>query len=86
MSEDFEPHIGKHFSVFDRRDILDLVAVERHKGPRLAFTVFLQSPRHQLLPEGLYQIATEGGASFEPYIIPILTLRGDRQDYQCVFN
>jgi hypothetical protein len=87
---DFEPHIGTQFCVVGQRDILDLVAVERHKFARVAggsaFTVFFQSPRDRLLPEGLYRITTEGGPGFELYIIPILTRPGDRQDYQCVFN
>lgn len=88
--EDFEAHIGTQFRVEGRSDILDLVAIEAHKIQRPAqppsFTVFFQSPRDKLLPEGLYRLRAENGDIFELYVIPILTLPGDRQDYQCVFN
>jgi hypothetical protein len=87
---DFQAHIGTLFSVSDRPDTLQLIAVETHVAPRGAarspFTVFFQSRRDELLPEGFYRIVAEAGPAFELYIIPILTPPGDRQEYQSVFN
>ena len=89
-ADDFEPLVGKHFSVVGLPEILELVSVERHRasgvGGRAPFTVFLQGPRSRQLREGLYQITAAECPVFELYIIPIITPPGDRQDYQCVFN
>ena len=90
-ADDFAPLTGKTFRAEGQPQSLALVKVDRHPGTGLAgarepFTLILRGPRDDLLREGQYHFAAEGGASFELYIIPIYTPARSHQDYQVVFN
>ena len=54
--------------------------------PREPFLLLLRGPPGDVLPEGIYDVAIEGGPNFTLHIVPIHTPASDRQDYQVVFN
>jgi hypothetical protein len=88
--EDFEPYIGRNFAVAGRSEILKLVSADRGRAtrglPRIPFSLIFEGARDRIVPEGLYRLSPEDGTDFEVYVIPIMTLSGDRQDYEAVFN
>jgi hypothetical protein len=90
--EHFLPHVSKVFRVKDGRHALTLVAVEGRKleegewAPREPFNLIFRGPPGDVLPEGLYIVETEDGASFELYVNPVHTPFPGRQDYQAAFN
>jgi hypothetical protein len=91
-AEDFVAHVGKTFSPKDQHRVLTLVAVKTPKWPgwddmpRQPFSLVLSGPPNDVLPEGQYDFAVDGGPDFALYIIPVVTPARDRQDYQVVFN
>ncbi len=93
QAKDFKPHIGKKFCFKGTRFVLPLVQVQadRKKLPdyvkRRPFILIFQGPKErELLPEGLYDCETEGGAAYSLYVIPIHTPASGCQDYQAVFS
>jgi hypothetical protein len=93
-AEHFRPYIGKDLCVRGGRHALTLVDVqtrslseaERNIVPRQPFNLIFRGPSGDVLPEGIYTLDVEGGASFELYVIPVYTPAPDRQDYQAAFN
>jgi hypothetical protein len=91
-AEDFVAHVGKTFSPGGQHRVLTLVAVKTHESPgwegmpRKPFSLLLSGPPGDVLPEGQYDIAVDGGPEFALYIIPVVTPVRDRQDYQVAFN
>jgi hypothetical protein len=91
-AEDFRPYIGKRFIPQGQQRVLRLVSIDtkRFPGsetlPREPFILLLDGPSGDVLPEGQYDFAIEGGPSFELYISPVHTVARDRQNYQAVFN
>jgi hypothetical protein len=91
-AQDFVDHVGKKLSPNGRHPVLRLVSVETASWPgwesmaRQPFTLILSGPPEDLLQEGLYDVAVEGGPDFALYIAPIHTVTFDRQDYQATFN
>jgi len=92
--EHFLPHVDKPVKVKGWHHTLTLSSVdirkleEWEKGivRRQPFILILRGPRGDVLPEGFHDLEIEGGASFQLYVIPILTPQPDRQNYQIVFN
>jgi hypothetical protein len=92
--EDFLPHLRREFRVgdwplrltLDRVDVLPLTAQQARLVPRQPFTLIFSGPPGNVLAEGLHQLATEDGAAFEIYLMPVHTPSRERQDYQAVFN
>jgi hypothetical protein len=90
----FQPHLtkgfrvqgGHHELILSRVDVRDLDGAEAKLVPRQPFTLIFSGPPRDLLPEGLYTLAVEGGPRFELYVIPVLTPVATRQDYQVVVN
>jgi hypothetical protein len=92
--EHFRPHIEKVFHVQGGHHGLKLTRVEVQSeaialvngAPHQCFNVIFTGPRDDILREGLYTLGTDGGPSFELYVMPIYTPAGGRQDYQAAFN
>jgi hypothetical protein len=91
-AEDFLPHVGKTVTLRGQHRSLTLVAVNTSNWPgwdalpRQPFVLILSGPPGDVLPEGSYDVAVDGGPEFELYINPMLTPARDRQDYQVAFN
>jgi hypothetical protein len=91
-ARDFIPHLGKTVTPKGQHRVLTLVSVDTiappggGRMPREPFTLILRGPPGDVLPEGLHDVAVEGGPDRMLYIIPIHTVARDRQDYQVVFN
>jgi hypothetical protein len=91
-AEDFVAHVGKTFSPKGQPRVLTLASVKTADWPgwdgmpRKPFTLILNGPPGDVLPEGEYDVAVDGGPEFTLYIIPVATPARDRQDYQIVFN
>jgi hypothetical protein len=95
-AEDFVAHVGKTFSPKGQHRVLTLVEMKTSEWPgwdampRKPFSLILSGPPDDVLPEGLYDVAVDGGPDFAQdfalYIIPVFTPARDRQDYQVVFN
>jgi hypothetical protein len=91
-AEHFLAHVDKTFSVTGGRHALTLAGVEPgpavppETGLRQPFIVIFRGPPGDVLAEGTYTLAVEGGPSFELYVIPIHTPDVTRQDYQAAFN
>ncbi len=91
-AETFAPHIGKEFRPQGQPHILTLVSVDTKQRPGWedapfpAFSVLLRGKRGEVLPEGYYVFAIEGGYNADFYIAPIHTPSQAHQDYQAVFN
>lgn len=91
-SEDFACHVGKAFRPAGQHRVLILVAIDVPRLPaspfmqRLPFTLILEGPAGDVLPEGSYDVAVDDGSEFSLYIAPVHTIARDRQDYQVVFN
>jgi hypothetical protein len=90
--QDFLPHVGRRIVPAGQHRVLTLVSatVSRFPGwesmPREPFALIMQGPPGDVLPEGLYDAAIEGGPDVTLHISPIHTPAPDRQDYQAVFN
>lgn len=91
-SEDFAPHVGKAFRPAGQHHALRLVSIDtrRYPGtqslPRQPFILILEGPPVDVLPEGSYDVAVDGGPELSLYIVPIHTTARDRQQYQVVFG
>lgn len=91
-AQHFLPHVDKTFSVTGGRHALTLTSVDAgpavppETGLRQPFNVIFRGPPGDVLAEGMYTLAAEGGPSFDLYVIPIHTPDGTRQDYQAAFN
>jgi hypothetical protein len=92
-AEAFAPHVGKQLHPLGQHRMLTLVSlrVDNRPGATLAagrkpFTLILRGAPDDVLPEGLYHSAIDGGPSFDLYIIPIHTVSREHQDYQVVVN
>ena len=92
-AEDFVAHVGKTFSPKDQHRVLTLVEVQTsewpgwERMPRKPFSLILSGPPDDVLPEGQYDVAVQGGPDFALYHdIPVVTPARDRQDYQVAFN
>jgi Domain of unknown function (DUF6916) len=92
VAKDFEPFVGKTLTPRGQHRVLTLVSVETQtlpgwdNAPVEPFLLTLSGPPGDVLPEGQYEVAPDGGPDFTLYIIPIHTPAPDRQDYQVVFN
>ncbi|MDE3177648.1 MAG: hypothetical protein KGM15_16225 [Pseudomonadota bacterium] len=91
--EQFAPHVGKLFQfigtpyAFPLDRILGDAGAPASGQARRPFALIFRGPRDgDVLPEGLYDCATEDGASFNLYVAPIHTPQPDRQEYQAAFN
>jgi hypothetical protein len=91
-AEDFRPYVGKRFIPKGQQRVLWLVSIDtkRFPGtetlPREPFSLLLNGPPGDVLPEGQYDFAIEDGPSFELYIAPVHTVARDQQNYQVVFS
>jgi hypothetical protein len=89
---DFVDHVGKTFTPKGQHRALTLVSIDTTRPPgwegmpRQPFRLILSGPPGDVLPEGLYDFAVEGGPEFQLHIAPIHTAARDRQDYQVAFN
>ena len=63
---------------------LDLVRRARRNAPPSASSC--AAARVQIVPEGMYSLVLEGGASFDFYLIPVHNASRDHQNYRIVFN
>ncbi len=92
--EHFRPHLEKLFRVQGGRHglklaemkVLPLTDGQKATVPRQPFNLIFHGPPGDVLREGLYAFAVDGGPTFELYVMPIQTFVRDRQDYQAVFN
>jgi hypothetical protein len=92
--EHFLAHVNKtvrvsgwhHTLTLARVDIRKLEEWEREVVQRQPFMLILRGPRGDVLPEGMHTLEIEGDASFNLYVIPVMTPQPDRQNYQIVFN
>jgi len=91
--EDFKPHVGKifRFKGTPYAFPLDRVESNRKKLPRgvkrRPFTLIFRSPKEaHYLPEGMYECEIENGPTHSIYVMPIVTIEPQFQDYQAVFN
>ena len=84
----FERHAGRVFAIGDRRLTLRTIETpgQAEAGFRAPFALIFDGPPGDVLPEGLYAVQAEDGASFEFHIMPVHTPARDRQDYQALFN
>ena len=88
----FTPHIGKEFRPHGQPHVLTLVSVDTRQPPGWenapfpTFSLLLRGKRGDVLPEGYYAFAVEGGHDADFYIAPIHTPEQTHQDYQAVFN
>ena len=91
-AEMFAPHVGKEFRPSGQPHVLVLVSIDAKSGPgwesasQAPFSILLRGPRGDVLPEGYYVFAIEGGNDADFYIAPIYTPNRAHQDYQAVFN
>jgi len=91
-ARDFAAHVGKTVTPKGQHRVLTLVSVNTTKWPgwdgmtREPFTLILRGPPDDVLPEGLYDVALDGGPDLALHIMPIHTAARDRQDYQVAFN
>jgi hypothetical protein len=91
-ADDFAPFVGKTFQPHGIPHALTLVKVETHDyagweaAPHKPFSLLLQGPPREVVPEGLYRFIVDGEREFELYLVPIHTVSRDHQDYQIVFN
>jgi hypothetical protein len=89
-ADDFTPYIGQQFAPRGQHRTLTLVAIDRHAVtgnlPRAPFTLLFRGPPGDILPDGTYDVAVQGGPAFTIFISPIQTFSRDHQDYQAVFN
>jgi hypothetical protein len=91
-SADFAPYLGKTFRPSGQHRSLTLVSIRTPSLPhddsalRQPFILIFEGPPGDILPEGLYEVAVDGGPEFSLYISPVHTIVRDRQDYQAVFN
>lgn len=93
-AEHFRPHVGKVFRVQGGEHALTLDEVQMHPLSqaqakvlsRQPFTLIFKGPPGNVLPEGMYTLDVDGGASFELYVMPVHTPAPDRQHYQAAFN
>lgn len=90
-AEDFAPLVGRTFQPAGQPQALTLVSLDTRQragweaAPRQAFSLMLQGPPGNVVPEGLYQFTVDGTQTFELYLVPVQTAARDRQDYQIVF-
>lgn len=88
----FAPHVGKEFRPRGLTHALTLVTVDTRQppgwetAPSPTFSLLLRGPRGDVLPEGHYAFAIEGGHDAAFYIMPVYTPARTHQDYQAVFN
>ena len=86
------PHVGKVFRPLGQPHVLTLVSVDTRQppgwehAPSPTFTLLLRGSRDDILPEGYYVFAIEGGHEADFYIVPIQTISREHQDYQAIFN
>lgn len=93
-ADHFTPHVGQSFRTpaWQHPLVLESVDVPVIPGSRLQgvfrqpFTLIFRGPPAEVLAEGLYEMESDGGATFELYMIPVHTVPRDRQNYQAVFN
>ncbi|MGA8552454.1 MAG: hypothetical protein WB678_19705 [Stellaceae bacterium] len=91
-AEDFAPYLGQAFCPIGGDLELVLVTLDRRERPgweamaRQPFALILRGPHQPILPEGVYQLAIDGGPALALYVIPIFTAARAHQDYQIVFN
>ncbi len=89
-ADDFTPYISRAFVPRGQHRTLTLVAVDRQIGaghlPRAPFTLLFRGPPGDVLPDGIYEVAVDGGPDFTIFISPIQTFAREHQDYQAVFN
>jgi hypothetical protein len=87
--ETFQPFVGQTFKIGDGRYAFELanieVGAEQSGWGFRPFTLIFQGPPGDVLPEGMYALAADGGAGFDLYLMPIHTPAPGRQDYQSVF-
>ncbi|HEX8168845.1 MAG TPA: hypothetical protein VF601_24040 [Beijerinckiaceae bacterium] len=92
--EHFLPHVDKVFRVEGGVHAFTLARIEQRRLEdfetemvlREPFNLIFRGPPGDVLPEGLYRLAVEGGPSFELYVMPVHTPMCDRQNYQASFN
>jgi hypothetical protein len=91
-ARDFVGHVGKTVTPKGQHRVLTLVSIDTkdlpgwEAMPRQPFTLILRGPPDDVLPEGLYDVAVDGGPDFTLHISPVHTPARDRQDYQVAFN
>ena len=93
--ETFAAYVNKIFRV--RREGGDALELElsevevsgpgvQIEGMRTPFNLIFRGPPGPILEEGLHRLETDGGTSFDLYVIPILSFDKKNQQYQVVFN
>lgn len=91
-AEDFAGYLGQGFRPIGSDLDLVLVTLDRRERPgweaaaRKPFALILRGPRQPILPEGVHQLAIDGGPALALYVIPVFTAAPAHQDYQIVFN